>query len=268
MTQLGAKRTLPTSDNSSSSVQITASQNLRSFSSGKPLTIALIDSGSLTREGLMRLLEDAEILSLLPLSRCSELLEKGSEVLSEVEIILLNIGSTVIGNSEGFRDIALLNEALPNTPIIVIGDREDSLQVGQALHQGARGYITTTSTSQILMGALRLVQAGGTFVPPGAFTEALSQRQPIAPEAEVGALNLCGLTPRQREVLNLLRKGKPNKTIAHELGICESTVKVHVRSIIRKMGVTNRTEVSFRFYRHELTLPPDPGPVGSSVMRR
>jgi DNA-binding NarL/FixJ family response regulator len=245
MTQLAAERILPTSENSSSPMD-TAGQQLRSFN-GKTLTVALIDSRSLTREGLMRLLDGSERLRLIPLSRCSELLGKAPEVLCEVEIVLLNLGSAVIRDPEIVRDIALLNEALPNASIIVICDRDDSHHVGEALRQGIRGYIPTTLTSQILMGALRLVQAGGTFVPAGALTEALSQ-QPMALEStkpEVAVLDHCGLTPRQREVLNLLRQGKPNKIIAHELDMRESTVKVHVRQIMRKMRVSNRTEAAF-----------------------
>lgn len=247
MTQLAVERPLPASDTSSSSVNVAAGQHLRPFSSGKTLTIALIDSRSLTREGLVRLLDGTERLNLISLSRCSDLLAKSPDVLSEVEIVLLNLGSAVIRDPEIVKDIALLNEAVPSASIIVICDRDDSHHVGEALRQGIRGYIPTTLTSQILMGALRLVQAGGTFVPAGALTEALSH-QPIAFEAakaEVAALDLCGLTPRQREVLNLLRQGKPNKIIAHELDMRESTVKVHVRQIMRKMRVSNRTEAAF-----------------------
>jgi DNA-binding NarL/FixJ family response regulator len=241
MTQL----TLPTSGNSSSSGDIDANQCLSSFSTWKAL-IALIDSRALIREGITRLLNDVENFKLIPVSHCSELLGKSPEVLSEVEIVLLNIGSAAIGDPEIVRNIALLNEALLNTSIIVICDREDSYQIGEALRQGTRGYIPTTLTSQILIGALRLVQAGGTFIPAGAVTEMLS-RKPISPEAakaEVVAPDFCGLTRRQREVFNLLRQGRPNKVIAQELDMSESTVKVHVRNIMLKMRVTNRTEAA------------------------
>jgi DNA-binding NarL/FixJ family response regulator len=238
--------TLP-SNNSSSSEDITTSQNPTSFDSGKVLSVALIDSRLLIRESLLKLLHNSESFNVISFSRCSELLEKNSEVLSTIEIVLLNIGSEAIGNPEIIRNIALLNHALLNASVIVIGDREDSLQVGQALLQGIRGYIPTTLTSETFMGVLHLVQAGGTFVPTGALMEVLSW-QPIAPEAveaEVVPPDLCKLSPRQREVFSLLRQGRPNKVIAYELGLCESTVKVHVRSIMRKMGVNNRTEASF-----------------------
>jgi DNA-binding NarL/FixJ family response regulator len=223
------------------------SQNRTSFDSGRVLRVALIDSRLLIRESLLKLLHNSEIFNVISFSRCSELLEESSEVLSTIEIVLLNIGSEAIGNPEIIRNIALLNHALLNASVIVIGDREDSLQVGQALLQGIRGYIPTTLTSETFMVVLHLVQAGGTFVPAGALMEAFSW-QPIAPEAveaEVVPPDSCKLSPRQQEVFSLLRQGRPNKVIAYELGLCESTVKVHVRSIMRKMGVNNRTQASF-----------------------
>src|SRR5512134_2772352 len=148
MTQLAVERPLPASDTSSSSVNVAAGQHLRPFSSGKTLTIALIDSRSLTREGLVRLLDGTERLNLISLSRCSDLLAKSPDVLSEVEIVLLNLGSAVIRDPEIVKDIALLNEAVPGASIIVICDRDDSHHVGEALRQGIRGYIPTTLTSQ------------------------------------------------------------------------------------------------------------------------
>ena len=223
MTRLAAERIVPTSDTSISSSEASG-QNLRQVISGKTFTIALVDSRSLTREGLMRLLDRSERLNLIPVTSCSELFGKAPEVVSRVEIVLLNLGSAAIGDPEIVRDMALLNETLPKAAIIVICDREDGYHVGEAL-----------------------VQSGGTFVPAGALTDALSQ-QPRALDgaaAEFGPLDLRGLTPRQRDVFDLLRQGKPNKVIAHELDMRESTVKVHVRQIMRKIGVSNRTEAAF-----------------------
>ena len=246
MTRLAGEVTLPTSKKSSSSVELTISRNVRSFEGEKALTVAIIDSRQLTRECLMKLLDDdSQIGNIISLSCCSELLDKDLEVLSEVEVVLLNIGGKLVEDRQVVDDIYLLIEAL-NSPIIIVGDRDDSLQVRQALRRGARGYIPTTLTSQILIRALRLVQAGGAFVPACALTETPS-RHPIAVKAETEAVapGFCRMTQRQCEVLNLLRQGMPNKLIAYELGMSESTVKAHVQNIIRKMGVSNRTEASF-----------------------
>lgn len=247
MTQLAARWILRTADTSSSSSEASAGPHLRSIASGKTFTIALVDSRSLTREGLIRLLDRSERLHLIPVERCSELLGKAPDVLSRIGVVLLNLGSKTTSDPETAKDIASLKETLPDASIIVICDREDSHHIGEALRQGIKGYIPSNLTSRILMGALRLVQSGGTFVPAEALTEALSLHPPALDTAntELGASDFDGLTPRQRDVFNLLRQGKPNKVIAYELDMRESTVKVHVRQIMRKIGVSNRTEAAF-----------------------
>jgi DNA-binding NarL/FixJ family response regulator len=127
-----------------------------------------------------------------------------------------------------------------------------------------RGYIPTTFNPRVAVEAMRLVHAGGTFVPASALKQCGNGHRRVqgdrsevdepaaappvaAPGAEAGngeAL-LRELTPRQREVLRLLCEGKPNKIIAHALHMQEGTVKVHVRQIMKKLKATNRTQVAF-----------------------
>lgn len=210
-------------------------------------TVGIVDPRSLTREGLVKLLESTGRFGVLAVARPAELLTKASEDRISVGVILVGLGSTRVSD-EGVRtDIALLIRALPEVPIIVLCDLQDSQHIGEALRQGIRGYIPTTLTSRILIEALRLIQAGGTFIPADALSEALSDRRSTAAETSSGAARLgtCRLTPRQSQVLELLREGKPNKIIAYELAMRESTVKVHVRQIMRKLQATNRTEAAF-----------------------
>ncbi len=248
MTQSAVQWIVPTADTSiSSSDDASGIPPLKATASGKTFTIALVDSRSLTREGLIRLLDRSERLQVIPVERCSELLGKAPDVLSRIDVVLLNFGSKTISDPETAKDIDSLRIHLPDASMIVICDGEDSHHIGEALRQGIKGYIPSNLTSRILMGALRLVQSGGTFFPAEALTEALSHR-PLAIETantELGASDFYGLTPRQRDVFNLLRQGKPNKVIAYELDMRESTVKVHVRQIMRKIGVSNRTEAAF-----------------------
>jgi DNA-binding NarL/FixJ family response regulator len=89
---------------------------------------------------------------------------------------------------------------------------------------------------------MRLVQAGGVFVPASSLIKA-KRTNDTETSSQVGDVKL---TPRQRAVVEALRKGKANKIIAYELSMCESTVKVHVRNIMRKFNATNRTEVAFK----------------------
>jgi DNA-binding NarL/FixJ family response regulator len=97
----------------------------------------------------------------------------------------------------------------------------------------------------VLVGAIQLVEAGGTFIPASALTAAVQGKVTVEPLPEAEATTY--LTPRQAEVLALLRQGKPNKVIAYELSMCEGTVKVHVRNIMRRFKATNRTQLAFMF---------------------
>ena len=194
------------------------------------------------------MLESTGRFGVLAVARPAELLTKASEDRISVGVTLVGLGSTRVSDEGGVRtDIALLIRALPEVPIIVLCDLQDSRHIGEALRQGIRGYIPTTLTSPILIEALRLIQAGGTFIPADALSEALSDQRGTAaePNSAAARMGACRLTPRQSQVLELLREGKPNKIIAYELAMRESTVKVHVRQIMRKLQATNRTEAAF-----------------------
>lgn len=130
--------------------------------------------------------------------------------------------------------IATLSElGLP----IVVAAAIDSSDIGflrNLLAAGVRGYISTRTTDvAATLTALRFVRDGGTFMPMERLVA--NEDTPLSP-----------LTPRQMNVLQLLRLGKPNKIIAHELGMSESTTKVHVRNIMRRIGASNRTMAVYK----------------------
>ena len=113
---------------------------------------------------------------------------------------------------------------------------------------------------------LRLVLSGGTYVPME-IMESDAARDRIMTEEKknvFSAHEATGFTDREAEILDKLRQGKPNKTIAAELKIAESTVKVHVRSIMRKLNATNRTQAAFlaRARHGGPPLPHRPEPPG------
>ena len=101
------------------------------------------------------------------------------------------------------------------------------------LAAGAVGFIPKSERSDVLLGALRLVQSGGTYVP-----SRLLAAPPAAAAPE--------LTPRQLDVLHCLLRGDPNKSIARELGLTEGTVKIHIAAILRVLQARNRTEAVVR----------------------
>lgn len=143
----------------------------------------------------------------------------------------------------------------PAVPIVVLSALNDPATVLAAIQAGAAGYITKSSSNEVMRQALRLVLAGGKYLPP----ELLAQ--PGTPSASAdrrlpmrGAPAL-GLTDRQLAVLRLLAKGAPNKLICRELGLAERTVKAHVTAVLRALNVSSRTQAAVEAVRQGLAAP-------------
>jgi DNA-binding NarL/FixJ family response regulator len=149
----------------------------------------------------------------------------------EFDVILLG-GSTC--SQIDLVDIASLAAAIPQTPILVAADCDDPERAHSILSTGARGFLPASYSLKVLIGALERVRTGGTYVPL-TLTEA-------APTAERPPWR--ALTRRQGDVLALIAQGKANKLIADALNMSESTVKAHVKQIIRRLNVANRTQAA------------------------
>jgi DNA-binding NarL/FixJ family response regulator len=159
----------------------------------------------------------------------------------EFDVILL-AGSTCA--HIGLTDIALLAATAPHTPILVAAECDDPERAHAILRVGARGFLPTSHSLKVLMGALERVRAGGTYVPL-----ALTEAAPAAPAERAQRTPWRELTRRQRDVLELIAEGKSNKLIADALSMSESTVKAHVKQIIRRLNVANRTQAALQVTR-------------------
>jgi len=132
------------------------------------------------------------------------------------------------------------HDRLASVPVVVQSNDRPGHQVLELLKIGVHGFIPTSVSSEVAVQALRLVCAGGTFVPSSCLDS--------LPDKALGASDGAGfLTGRQLQVVEAIRQGKPNKIIAYELNMCESTVKVHVRAIMKKLKARNRTEVAYLY---------------------
>ena len=136
-------------------------------------------------------------------------------------------------------DLVLLAAAAPQTPILAIADCEDPARARMILRSGARGFLPVSLGLKVLVAALERVRAGGTFVPL-----VLSEADDDRATPEAACLPWQALTRRQRDVLALISEGRPNKLIGDALGMSESTVKAHVKQIIRRLHVVNRTQAA------------------------
>ncbi|MFW8595902.1 LuxR C-terminal-related transcriptional regulator [Cribrihabitans neustonicus] len=137
----------------------------------------------------------------------------------------------------------LVKAAAP-VPVVVLSDCEEIGRMAAVLECGVNGYIPASIGLKGVVDAIRTAASGG-FLLTGPALEDLRQailkEKPAAPPPCTDRL-----TSRQSAVAEALRQGKPNKTIAFELGMCENTVKVHVRNILKKLNVVNRTEAAFK----------------------
>jgi DNA-binding NarL/FixJ family response regulator len=131
--------------------------------------------------------------------------------------------------ANGTETIRTLRSRAPQVPLVVVSADEDPGCVASLLALGVSGYVPKSESPAVIVSAVRLVLAGGTYVPPRLMTGGATP----APKPD--------LTPRQEEVLRLLAQGLPNKSIANALGVSEGTVKVHLIAVFRTLNVRNRT---------------------------
>ena len=158
-------------------------------------------------------------------------------------VLLQNIGGRRMSDSSMLSELRDLTAECPGVPIIVMADNDDLDQVLLAIENGARGYIPSSIGIGVCAEAIALALVGGTFVPA---SSVVAMRDVIGSSSTNVRPMLGMFTQRQEEVARALRRGKANKIIAYELNLRESTVKVHIRNIMKKLKATNRTEVAYK----------------------
>lgn len=121
--------------------------------------------------------------------------------------------------------------------VLILSDQEDTINVRNVMSVGACGYVTTSLGLDVLISVVRMVKAGGVYVPPHCF---ISQKKEIR-ESYQSIAHSNGLTSRQNEIISFIREGKKAKEIARILSISESTVGVHLKNIKDKVGIRYKT---------------------------
>nr|WP_316640336.1 response regulator transcription factor [uncultured Roseateles sp.] len=172
----------------------------------------------------------------------------------DFDLVLLDLQ---LGDANGFDVLTEFRAAYPALPVVVVSASDRASDVIRAIDLGAMGFVPKRTGKEMLAQALRLVMAGGIFVPSMSLGSGMSNApapaaaspvQAIGEAAQasgfqkVDALEGLSLTPRQTDVLALLLQGKPNKVIARELGVSVETVKDHVAAVLKALGVNSRTQ--------------------------
>ena len=202
------------------------------------ITIVLIEERMLIRECLTRCLRTLSGHAVV----CFPNIDSWMEVRDDIPASLLVL--SVVGKPsapETYWEISRLFPRIDPLPVILLSDEEDPAQIADAIGRGARGYITTSVSLDGVVEVLRVVRAGGICVS----TSNLIATGPSNDQVAASQQNSDGpFTARQAAVAEAVRRGKTNKVIANELNMRESTVKVHVRNIMRKLKARNWTEVA------------------------
>jgi DNA-binding NarL/FixJ family response regulator len=223
------------------------------------LAIALVDPRPLTRRSIAEMLTKALPDSMtVAASSCEELIEIVKRPIAWPNLVIVYIRSAAVTDACVQDALELVRLRLPEARVVVLSDRNDVENVNEALTCGVWGYIPTSVEAEVAFAALRLINAGGTYVPA-------QERTPGTAKLGIGVESQrprpsdeLDLTPRELSVLDLLREGKPNKLIAAGLSMEESTVKVHVRNILKKLHATNRTQAASVANRLFGEPPPPP----------
>ena len=208
------------------------------------LPLALIDPAPLSRQSIAAMFARALPEYVIVSARDGdELLRTGSQAFCPA-LVVINTKSAPVSDPWVQTILDSVKQHLVEVPVVLLSDRDDIDDVMNALSQGIRGYINPSVEPEVVFAALKLVHAGGTFIPPHAIRAAAAKVHNTSSCARQQVMTALDLTPRELSVVELLREGKPNKLIATALLMQESTVKVHVRNIMKKLHVSNRTHAA------------------------
>ena len=204
------------------------------------IRLLIADDHAVVREGLQRLVATFEGVELVGAAA------NGQEAVdrcraAEPDVLLMDIEMPVLDGIAATRAIAA---AQPDVAVVVLTSFSDRDQILQALDAGAVGYLLKDAEPDEIAKAVRAAARGEAPLDPRAGRALLSARGSSSP--------LDGLSEREREVLRLVARGLPNKRIARELSISEKTVKTHLTSVFRTIGVTDRTQAALWAERNGL----------------
>lgn len=230
------------------------------------LRMALIDARPLMREGMTRWLKAIRRCQISCFSSVADFLEASAS--ASPSAIVLSTGPDGLVDRDLLAKVDELTSKVPEIPVIVLSDHNGDAAL-DVVRRGVRAYIPTALEMPVARAALDLVMVGGYFIPATVLIDRSATKEkhqpsrgpdemmqanshPLVSEHSSRVLLNHGfngkrtdaLTSREAEVLACIQQGKPNKVIAFELNIRESTVKVHVGHLMRKLHAANRTQLA------------------------
>ncbi len=208
------------------------------------IRVLIADDHAVVRRGLKTFLELQDDIEVVGEA------EDGEEAVAAVDrldpdVVLLDL---VMPRVDGIAAIRRIREQSPATRVIVLTSFLDDDKLIPAVRAGAAGYLLKDVQPQELVAGIRTVHGGESLLHPAAAARLMAEVAADGERRDPSTL----LTAREREVLDLIARGLPNKLIARELGVSEKTVKTHVSNLLGKLGLTDRTQAALYAVRHGL----------------
>jgi two-component system nitrate/nitrite response regulator NarL len=205
----------------------------------KAIRVQLLAPDRLLRAGLCRILDDANI----SVCGAATTLSEGLKAIARQGPPDLVLADWAAGDNQRPADIRSLRQSLPQVRVVALADRLSIGRMAECFAAGAHGYLLNNISSAALKHSLALVMLGEKVF-PSALAAFLANPSDRVEETSRPFDLMNRLSPREIAILRTLGTGLPNKVLAHQLGITESTVKVHLKGIMRKIRVSNRTQAA------------------------
>lgn len=217
------------------------------------IRILVVDDHTLFRRGLTALLSaDPRFEVVAEAADAGEAQRRASQ--ARPDVILLD---NHLPGVDGVHAIPGLRDAAPHARILMLTVSEDEVDLSEALRNGANGYLLKTVDSEVLASAIERSMRGESIVSPemmgklvNAFRSAQDDATRAVPPATPEPTPIARLSAREREILALIAQGASNKEIGRSLGIAETTVKIHVQHILRKLNLSSRVQAAVYATNH------------------
>lgn len=222
------------------------------------MKLLIADDHTLFRDTLVQYIERAYPGAHVTLAKDFHETQKILEHEPDYDLVILDF---MMPGMNGFEGLKYIRETYPDKPVAIMSGVAEPEDVRISLELGARGYFPKTLSGKMILGGIQQVLSGKPYIPtdektaqlipayyndPKPTSHHLKGRSEITPEEIRRILEGFGLTPREREIVIYLARGETNQYIADSLNLKIVTVKLHVRSICRKLGAKNRTQAALK----------------------
>lgn len=223
----------------------------------KPISVLLVDDHALFRSGVRSLLQrHVDFAVVGEAADGVEGIKRAQQLLPDVVLLDLNMPGM-----SGVQTLQLMLQDCPDAAIIILTVSEDAEDLSVALKAGACGYLVKNIDADYLVRAIRRAAAGETVVAEVMTGKLVAQLQRGTQRPEQMS-EFDKLTPRETEIIACLARGESNKTIARTLDLAESTVKIHVQNVLKKLKLTSRVQAAVFAVEHGMqSTDKRPGPV-------